>query len=407
MFLILSVVLAVGLGLGAAWVLGSPRQQSDRAAEACWRALAEAMDYDYDPGGILQGPQITGEVSSVSILVDTFFQSREGRKTLFTRVVLSGEQLPDSLDSFQKSKAGDPPAKRLLALVTRRYARELVKHIGATVANSKVKWLREGVVWHPQQTAKTLRRIIEITEFLSIDLHNEAARLLACYGDESLPESTKRDIQSILFSEFRGTDACEAVASEIVDGQDPEMKVAAARALGERGLASLASIARTSGIKREAREAAIIGLVTFSDTSAAQPFVENILRDKSTENVRFGLKVMRKQRYLPAVKVLSELASDPSTSNEILTLVIDGLADLGNAGIEPTLLGLLAHQFVTIRRQSCMALGKIGTGAAIDHLDRVVGKRTENRKVRELATAAIKKIRERHGIEKKVAAEAV
>jgi hypothetical protein len=148
MFLILSVVLAVGLGLGAAWVLGSPRQQSDRAAEACWRALAEAMDYDYDPGGILQGPQITGEVSSVSILVDTFFQSREGRKTLFTRVVLSGEQLPDSLDSFQKSKAGDPPAKRLLALVMRRYARELVKHIGATVANSKVKWLREGVVWY-------------------------------------------------------------------------------------------------------------------------------------------------------------------------------------------------------------------------------------------------------------------
>ena len=123
MVLILSVVLAIGLGLGAAWVLGSPRQQSDRAAEACWRALAEAMDYDYDPGGNLQGPQISGELSSVSVVVDTFFQSREGRKSLFTRVVLAGDQLPESLDSFQKSKAGDPPAKRILALVTRLYAR--------------------------------------------------------------------------------------------------------------------------------------------------------------------------------------------------------------------------------------------------------------------------------------------
>jgi hypothetical protein len=407
MILILSVVLAIGLGLGAAWVLGSPRQQSDRAAEACWRALADAMDYDYDPGGILQGPQINGEVESCSVLMDTFFQSREGRKTLFTRLVLSGEQVPDSLDAFQKSKSGDPPAKRLLALVTRRYVRELVKHIGATVANGKVKWLREGAVWHPQQTAKTLNRIIDITGFLSIDLHDEAARLLACYSDESLPESTKKEIQNILFSEFRGTDACESVATQIIDDQDPEMQVAAARALGERGLAALSSIARTTGIKREARESAIIGLVTFPDTSAALPFIENILREKSTEHVRFGLKVMRKQRYTPALKTLCEIASDPSTSNEILSLVIDGLADLGNASIESTLLGLLDHQFVTIRRQACMALGKIGTGVAIDHLNRLISKRTENRKVRALATTASKKICERHGIEKSVSAEAV
>lgn len=407
MVLILSVVLAIGLGLGAAWVLGSPRQQSDRAAEACWRALAEAMDYDYDPGGILQGPQINGEGEAFSVVLDTFFQSREGRKTLFTRVILAGEQIPDSLDSFQKSKSGDPPAKRLLALVTRRYVRELIKHIGATVANGKVKWLREGAVWHPQQTAKTLHRIIEITEYLAIDLHDEAERLLACYGDESLPESTKKEIQNILFSEFRGTEACESVASQIVSGQDPEMQVAAARALGESGLTVLSSIARTSGIKREARESAIIGLVTFSDVSAARPFVESILRDKSVEHVRFGLKVMRKQRYTPAVNVLCEIASDPSTSNEILSLVIDGLADLGNASIESTLLGLLDHQFVTIRRQACMALGKIGTGMALDHLARLVSKRTENRKVRELATAAIKNISTRHGIEKNVSAEAV
>ena len=104
MILILSVVLAVGLGLGAAWVLGSPRQQSDRAAEACWRSLAESMDYDYDPGGILQGPQITGEAGEMSVVIDTFFQSREGRKALFTRVVISSDMIPESLDSFQKSK---------------------------------------------------------------------------------------------------------------------------------------------------------------------------------------------------------------------------------------------------------------------------------------------------------------
>ena len=71
------------------------------------------MDYDYDPGGILQGPQITGESGELSVVIDTFFQSREGRKALFTRVVISGEMLPESLDSFQKSKSGDPPGQKV------------------------------------------------------------------------------------------------------------------------------------------------------------------------------------------------------------------------------------------------------------------------------------------------------
>ncbi|MGB0648322.1 MAG: HEAT repeat domain-containing protein, partial [Bradymonadia bacterium] len=407
MILILSVVLAVGLGLGAAWVLGSPRQQSDRAAEACWRSLAESMDYDYDPGGILQGPQITGEAGEMSVVIDTFFQSREGRKALFTRVVISSDMIPESLDSFQKSKSGDPPVKKLLALVTRRYARELVKHIGATVANSKVKWLREGAVWHPQQTAKTLRRILEITDFFAVDPQDEAARMMTCYGDESLPETTRREIQNLLLNEFRGTDACETVAQEIVGGKDPEMQVAAARALGERGLSSLASIARTTSIKKEIREAAIVGLVTFADARVAQPYIENLIRDKSVEHVRLTLKVLRKHRHAHALNVLCELAVDPSTSNDILGQVIDGLADLGNASIESTLLSLLGHQFVTIRRQVCRALAKVGTGNALEHLEGVAANRTENRKVRELAVSSSDAIRRRHGIEKSASAEAV
>lgn len=407
MILTLSIIVAIALGICAAWVLGSPKQQPDRAAEACWRGFAELMEFDYDPGGMLQGPQIVGDQGNLSVTCDTFYQSREGRKSLFTRIVVSGDSVPESLDGFQKAKSGDPPAKRLLAQVTRRYARELVKHIGATVANGKVKWVRDGAVWNPQQTAKTLRRILEITRFLSVDVLDEASRLLLCYQDEALPEATKRDIQRLLFTEFRGTDACEAVASEIVDGRDPELQVGAAKALGERGLPTLANIARNRTINSETRQEAVLGLCAYPEPGASLPFLANVLRDKSTETVRIAASMLKRKRFVQSLPLLAEIASDSSTPNEALVLIIDLLASIGNSSIETILLGLLEHQFVTIRRRTCRALADVGSGSALPHLDRVVQKRTENRKVKELAIAAQKKIRDRHGIERKPAAEAV
>ena len=407
MILVLSIVVAMALGIGAVWVLGSPKQQPDRAAEACWRGFAELMDYDYDPGGMLQGPQILGDAGDLNVTCDTFYQSREGRKSLFTRIVISGDAVPESLDSFQKAKSGDPPAKRLLAQVTRRYARELIKHIGATVANGKVKWVRDGAVWNPQQMAKTVRRILEVTRFLAADPHDEAGRLLLCYNDEAMPESTKKDIQSLLFDEFRGSDACEAVASEIVDGRDPEMQVGAAKALGERGLSTLANIARNTSVKTEVRRDAVVGLCTYSDSGAVLPLLGNVLRDKSIETVRITIGVMKKHRFVQGLRLLADIASDPGTSNEALVCIIDLLSDIGNSSVEPTLLGLLDHQFVTIRRRTCRALSEIGSGSALPHLDRIAQKRTENRKVKELAIEAQKRIRDRHGIDTKASAEAV
>ena len=102
-------------------------------------------------------------------------------------------------------------------------------------------------------------------QFSCPDPHDEAGRLLLCYNDEAMPDSTRKDIQSLLFDEFRGTDACEVVASEIVDGREPDQQVKAAKALGERGLPTLANIARNSSVKTEIRREAVLGLCTYPD----------------------------------------------------------------------------------------------------------------------------------------------
>ena len=114
MVVILSVLAAFGLAIGAAWVLGSPKQQPDRAAEAAWSQLAETLDLDYDPGGLLRGPLISGTLSEMQVQLDTLHQLRDGRKVLFTRFILRNEDLPEGLDKG-KAKPSDDEVKRLLA----------------------------------------------------------------------------------------------------------------------------------------------------------------------------------------------------------------------------------------------------------------------------------------------------
>ena len=125
MVIALAIICALGIGIGAAWVMSGPRQQPDRAAEACWSTLADQLDLDYDAGGLLKGPRISGQIEGMSVYMDTLHQVRDGRKSLLTRFVLQHENLPEGLDRKSKAKPSDDPVKRAIAQVTRRNVSEL------------------------------------------------------------------------------------------------------------------------------------------------------------------------------------------------------------------------------------------------------------------------------------------
>ena len=211
MVIILSVVAALGLALGAAWVMGSPRQQPDRAAEACWSMLAEMLNLDYDPGGLLKGPYMSGKINGMTVTLDTFHQMRDGRKSLMTRFILQNESLPEGLDRKSKAKPSDDAVKRIIAQTVRRYVSELIKKIGATVAAGKVRWVRDSSVWHPDATAQTIKRIVSICEFLCVDDSDQAAKLLIGYQDESMPEPQRKQMKTLLFERFPGTPAVDLI----------------------------------------------------------------------------------------------------------------------------------------------------------------------------------------------------
>ena len=79
MVIVLAILASLGIALRSV-VLRSPRQQPDRAAEACWRAFADRLDLNYDPGGLLKGPVISGTVATMSLQMDTLYQFATGAK---------------------------------------------------------------------------------------------------------------------------------------------------------------------------------------------------------------------------------------------------------------------------------------------------------------------------------------
>ena len=397
MVIILSVVAALGLALGAAWVLGSPRQQPDRAAEACWSMLAEMLNLDYDPGGLLKGPYMTGKINGMTVTLDTFHQMRDGRKSLMTRFILQNEALPEGLDRKSKAKPSDDVVKRIIAQTVRRYVSELIKKIGATVAAGKVRWVRDSSVWHPDATAQTIKRIVAICEFLCVDDSDQAAKLLLGYQDENMPDAQRNQMKTLLFERFPGTPECETVASEMLDTSNPEDRLSAAKALGERGTDTLVKMAMNADLPSSVREKALSALINKNEPAKTQPLLRAVLNSANADVVRTALGLIRRNKYRPAARLLIEIANDARTATDRVCNIIDIIGEISDSSAQSALLSFLNHDFLMVRRRAASALGRIGNPSAVPFLQNCANEEASNRRFRELCLRAVQRIQKRHG----------
>ena len=397
MVIALAIICALGIGVGAAWVMSGPRQQPDRAAEACWSTLADQLDLDYDAGGLLKGPRISGQLDGMTVFMDTLHQVRDGRKSLLTRFVLQHENLPEGLDRKSKAKPSDDPVKRAIAQVTRRNISELIKRIGATLSGGKLRWLRDGAVWHPDQTKETIKRIVQICDFLVIPKDDFANKLVTACRDENLPSGHRKQMQQLLFEHFSDSEECAAIAGEMLDDPDPGARLTAAKALGPQGAPALARIAQALDVSRDLREQAISELVTKIDASVSLPLLGNVIQSGNPEIGRTALNLIRRHRFLPAIRVMLDVAKNPGSSSDVICNVVDTIGEIGDANAQNVLMGLLRHDYLMVRRRAAVALGRIGTPSAVSQLRQCASEAGSNRRFRELCQRAIKKIEKRHG----------
>ena len=400
MLVAVAIIAALGVGLGIAWVVSGPKMQPDRAAEFCWNEFATRLGLDYDPGGILKGPYISGSVSGMSLMMDTFHQQGDGSKVLYTRCVVdAGDNLPDGFDSQSRATAADEQAKRLLAQATRFHINNLIKRLGATITRGKVRLVRPGSVWSPQVMIKTVQHIIAICEFLCIDPSDVAGKLLHGSRDTTMTDEMRADFKRVLMENFAGSVESDSAAAELIEDADPRTRLRAAKSLGVKGIATLLKVGRDPGMTREVRDEAVAQLIRLDAPDQVKPCIRQLLTSTHAEVFRITLAVVRRTRYLPAVPTLTELARDARISGDQVASITEVIGEMGDLNSQPLLISLLNHDFLLVRRRAAAALGRLGNATALPALGMVMSGRNVNRRLKELCGTAMKAIRMRSGID--------
>jgi hypothetical protein len=399
MLVAIAIVAALGVGLGIAWVVSGPKMQPDRAAEFCWNEFATRLGLEYDPGGILKGPYISGSVGTMSLLMDTFHQQGDGSKLLYTRCVVdAGGNLPEGFDGQAKAKATDDPAKRLLAQATRYHINNLIKKLGATISGGKIRLVRPGSVWSPQVMIKMVKHIVAICEFLCIDPKDVAGKLLHGSRDTTIPDDMRADFKRVLMETYPGSIESDSAAAELIDDPDPRTRLRAAKSLGAKGIPTLIKVGRDPGMTREVREEAVSHLIRTDAPEQVGAGIRNLLTSTHAEVFRVTLAVVRRMRYAPALRTLMELASDSRVSGDQAASITEAIGEMGDVNCQPLLINLLNHDFLLVRRRAAAALGRQGNANALPALDGVMKSSNVNRRLKELCNSAMKSIRMRSGI---------
>ena len=399
------VALAVGaiaLAVAALWIIKSPGRPNEPDQDKCWRMAGEALGLEYDEGGATAGPTLEGELAGFPLLVDTFGRSDGTRRRTFTRVVIdAGERMPDNIDGTVVPNPQADALTRLLDQTSRRRISDLVKTLGATVGQGKVRWAREGLVWPVVDFVQTVRTVVRTTEHLCVDESDIPGRLLLASRDHELPDEQRKQLLLVLFDRFPGTPEAIAGARDGLSHPEPEVRIEAARALGRTGVPALGQFARDPGLEQELRVVALTALVDEHGPELHGPQLRKVLQAPEPEVCRTAVHFVRRTDLKTAVPFLLELATDPRTSNDLLTLLVETIGEMGDVSAEPTLMGLLHHADMVVRRGAAVALGRIGGPGALEPLYEQVEVLGADARLRSTCLAAMREIRARFGLPEK------
>lgn len=381
------------------WIIGNQPRVTDKEVDARWRQAASALGLEYAPGDATSGPMMEGAVGAMRVVIDTFGRYQGGERKTFTRVVVDSlGRIPAHLGADAASRTDDP-VERLLQQTSRRRITDLVKHLGATVSGGRLRWACAGLEWDVGALVTTVRNVVRTAEHLCLAETDIPGRLLANVRDHTVPADQRREMLLVLLDRYAGTPEAATAAKEALDHPEPAVRLEAARSLGKAGVPALGSLAADPEAPADIRANALTEVIRNHPRDLAEPQLRKVLKHPDPHVPRTGIHVVRHLKHEPAVRVLLELAADPRTEAELLGLVVELIAELGDASAEPTLLGLLHHKDVVVRRGAAMALGRLGSGAALGPLQELVDAVLTDNRLRSHARGALREIRQRLGLE--------
>ena len=126
-------------------------------------------------------------------------------------------------------------------------------------------------------------------------------------------------------------------------------------------------------MSRDLGEQAISELVTKIDPSVSLPLLGTVIQSGNPEIGRTALNLIRRHRFLPAIRVMLDVAKNPGSSSDVICNVVDTIGEIGDANAQNVLMGLLRHDYLMVRRRAAVALGRIGTPSAVSQLRQCAG----------------------------------
>jgi HEAT repeat protein len=95
------------------------------------------------------------------------------------------------------------------------------------------------------------------------------------------------------------------------------------------------------------------------------------------------------------MRFVHEVASDFTTPNDKVESLVEVMGQVGDPSSQSTLMTLLDHENLVVRRRVAVALGRVGGMGCLSRLEECVSERHTNRRFRELCERAIEQIKRR------------
>jgi hypothetical protein len=240
--------------------------------------------------------------------------------------------------------------------------------------------------------AHAARRLIDAT---SDGRPNIAKMLLQNVTSDESSAVRARSIDSILARVEDDDEVRESAIASALEDDAQEVRLAAARHLGERGFAVAEAIARDEEAADGLRQRALRFLMRRFEAERVVPILRDALESDNERVVQLAVRRLGELAHVDAIPWLADLAERATA--ETAVAIATALGAIGDPSGELALIGLYEKHFDEVKIAAADALGTTGTAAAVSHLLPAAESTRVPTELRVPASNAVKLIQSRLG----------
>ncbi|MBL8693503.1 MAG: hypothetical protein JNJ88_05340 [Planctomycetes bacterium] len=408
---------ALLLATWIAWAVQRPREQRGDPVDA-WSAVLRALQLVEKPKGPIGGRSAAGRVEGVDVTVTRLPSTEDSRSSSIGTVSVSLPGFPEKVALFdfyegmgavqtgpahELSEVGAQgffafgAAEFVLPLLSAPVRRLLVR-LGQC---ARIRADKSGLhvsLYERSADAEKCQRLVTDTALLAKALTQAAAdregSTAAIVLEDPHPEMRLRCLRLLVSRADRG-ETHRSVLERAMADADPQVRLAAGRALGESGFEGLRSAALDARLEPKARVEALSHLLARFPRERTVSVLGELLSSPETSQARsMALEHARQHRWEELRQPMMELAlhAGPATAARAAAALeaIGAPSDVWHS--------LLERPIDDVRLPAARQLGKLGGVESISALHRAAEEAMPVSELRREARAAISLIQERLGL---------